>query len=39
LRPEEREALTQDLESIEEPSLKLALEKLGERVIGASRKT
>ncbi len=39
LRPDEREALTQDLDSIEEPSLKLALEKLGERVIGASRKS
>lgn len=39
LKPEERQALAQDLESIEEPALKKALEKLGERVIGAGRKT
>jgi len=31
----EREALTQELEKIEEPALKEALRKLGERVVGA----
>ncbi|MBO6634274.1 DciA family protein [Parvibaculum sp.] len=31
----ERAALAQDLEKIEEPALKQALEKLGERIIGA----
>ncbi len=37
LRPEERARLKQDLEKIEEPSLREALERLGERVIGAER--
>ncbi|MBA4210989.1 MAG: DUF721 domain-containing protein [Parvibaculum sp.] len=39
LAPQERQALAQELEKIEEPALKQALEKLGENVLGASRKT
>lgn len=38
LAPEERQVLAQELENIEEPALKRALEKLGENVIGAARK-
>lgn len=37
LQPAERAVLAQDLERIEEPALKEALERLGERVIGAQR--
>jgi len=35
LRPDERQALGQSLEKIEEPSLRQSLETLGERVLGA----
>lgn len=38
LKPEERTLLTQDLEKIEEPALREALERLGERVIGSERR-
>ncbi len=38
LRAEERDALAQGLEKIEEPGLRAALEKLGERVIGTTRR-
>ncbi|WP_049767697.1 DUF721 domain-containing protein [Parvibaculum lavamentivorans] len=38
LAPEERAALDQGLEKIEEPALRKSLEKLGERVIGAQRR-
>lgn len=37
LAADERAALDQDLEKIEEPALRKSLEKLGERVIGAQR--
>lgn len=36
LAPQERAELVQKLENIEEPALKQALEKLGERVIGSA---